>query len=490
MRDRPLGAVEDEIPSLAVCQRDTAETGVEDRRGGSEVTALMKVGVDRRKDPASGVHRLESESRAVIANRAGPTPDVRTAHLLAGPADHRLDVLVGRSANANPGLDGEPVHAERSLKAEGVPGSTVDLAGGPKVTPLLEGSDGPECVGPVAVQLVGGSQAPLDHGHLDTGPGTPEDDASTGHRHLIGHVGFAVGCAHRQRERPGQRHQQTERGNGGDQAQGPGRDSLHAHIIGHCACEVEQRGTLSRVTWTFADSDAPLIASVVDPHFDRSLAAGSAPGMAYAVLAGGTVIHFKGIGARGLPAAPAPDADTVFRIASMTKSFTAATVLSLRDGGQLSLDAPVVDLVPELAAGGRRAQQITVRHLLTMGGGLLTDDPWGDRQQDLSVADFRQLVARGVSPLWSPGVRFEYSNLGYALLGLVIEAVTGQAYSEVVQSQVLGPLGMTSSGYTVDSDGDWRWGGNSGAGATCAESLAGSRNLSLAPARSRRWAAC
>ncbi len=231
---------------------------------------------------------------------------------------------------------------------------------------------------------------------------------------------------------------------------------------------MEPRGTLTRVTWNSEASDAALVATVVDPHFERSLDAGSAPGMAYAVLSGGTVIHFSGIGARDIPSGRAPDAETVFRIASMTKSFTAATVLSLRDDGQLSIDAPVVEFVPELASGGADAQEITVRHLLTMGGGFLTDDPWGDRQQDLSVADFQQLVARGLTPLWSPGVRFEYSNLGYALLGLVIEAVTGQPYREVVESRVLRPFGMTSSGYTVDGNGNGNGGGNDGGEAVVA----------------------
>lgn len=213
---------------------------------------------------------------------------------------------------------------------------------------------------------------------------------------------------------------------------------------------MERCGTLTGVMWNPAALDAAEVAAVVDPYFTRSLDAGAAPGMSYAVLAAGVIVHSGGIGVLALPEGRSPDADTVFRIASMTKSFTAATILSLRDEGLISLDAPVVGFVPDLAAGGVHAREITVRHLLTMGGGFLTDDPWGDRQQDLSPADFQQLIARGLSPQWSPGGRFEYSNLGYALLGLVIEAVTGQEYCEVVAARVLRPVGMTSSGYAVD----------------------------------------
>lgn len=213
---------------------------------------------------------------------------------------------------------------------------------------------------------------------------------------------------------------------------------------------MERRGTLTRVTWTSTDLDEARVAAIVDPHFVRSLDAGSAPGMAYAVVSGGAVIHARGIGSLALPAGPSPDGTTVFRIASMTKSFTAMVLLALRDEGQVSLDAPVVGYVPELAAGGDAAQSITVRHLLTMGGGFLSDDPWGDRQQALPIPQFRSLVGKGLTPLWNPGLRFEYSNLGYALLGLVIEAVTGLTYPEVVESRLLQPLGMGSSGFAVD----------------------------------------
>jgi CubicO group peptidase (beta-lactamase class C family) len=90
---------------------------------------------------------------------------------------------------------------------------------------------------------------------------------------------------------------------------------------------------------------------------------------------------------------------------------------------------------------------------MTMGGGFLTDDPWGDRQQDLPVPAFRQLVAEGLAPTIAPGERFEYSNLGYALLGLVIESVTGTAYPDVVRQRVLEPVGMGSSGYEVPDVG-------------------------------------
>ena len=203
------------------------------------------------------------------------------------------------------------------------------------------------------------------------------------------------------------------------------------------------------MTWSPQTLTAAEVATVVDPHFDRSLAAGQAPGMVYGVLRGGSVLHGRGIGVSALPTGAPPALDTVFRVASMTKSFTAATLLGLRDDRLLDLDAPVVTHVPELAGGGPVAEQITVRQLMTMGGGFLTDDPWGDRQQDLPLVTFRKLVAGGLAPTLAPGERFEYSNLGYALLGLVVESVTGLAYPDAVRQRVLVPLGMAASGYEV-----------------------------------------
>ena len=172
----------------------------------------------------------------------------------------------------------------------------------------------------------------------------------------------------------------------------------------------------------------PIDADALAAIATRFAARGGQPGLAYGVVAGGQLVHSGGRGERWL-GGPAPDADTVFRIASMTKSFTATLVLLLRDRGALRLDDPAVDYVPELRGVELPAADsppITIRHLLTMTAGFPTDDPWGDRQQGLDPAVFERLLADGaVRCAWAPGTTFEYSNLGYAVLGKVIEAVTG-----------------------------------------------------------------
>ena len=176
---------------------------------------------------------------------------------------------------------------------------------------------------------------------------------------------------------------------------------------------------------------------------------GGQPGVAYGIVAEGRLVRSGGWGERWL-GGPTPDAGTVFRIASMTKSFTAAAVLALRDDGRLALDDPAEESVPELrglALPSPDSPRVSLRHLLTMTAGFPTDDPWGDRQQELPLAEFSAFLARGLSFAWAPGTRFEYSNLGYAILGRVITAATGQPYSEFVRDRLLRPLGLTSSGF-------------------------------------------
>jgi CubicO group peptidase (beta-lactamase class C family) len=178
---------------------------------------------------------------------------------------------------------------------------------------------------------------------------------------------------------------------------------------------------------------------------------GGQPGLVYGIVAGGSLAHARGLGERWL-GGPVPDASTVFRIASMTKSFTAAAVLALRDDGVLALDDPADDYVPELV-GLRPATadspRISIRNLLTMTAGFPTDDAWGDRQQGTPAGEFSEFLAGGVRFAWAPGTRFEYANLGYAILGKVVAAASRTGYEEFVRARLLEPLALTSTGFDV-----------------------------------------
>ena len=191
----------------------------------------------------------------------------------------------------------------------------------------------------------------------------------------------------------------------------------------------------------------------LDQIADRTFAGWNVPGLAYGVVRDGALVHSRGIGTLRVGEEATPTTSSVFRIASMTKSFTAATVLLLRDEGRLRLDDQIAQYVPELAAlqlPTRDSPPITIRHLLTMTAGFPTDDPWGDRQQGLDLDEFSRLLQGGLSFAWAPGTRFEYSNLGYGILGRLVTNVAGREYRDVVRERLLGPLGMTSSGYLAE----------------------------------------
>ena len=198
----------------------------------------------------------------------------------------------------------------------------------------------------------------------------------------------------------------------------------------------------------FHDIDFGAADAIAAAYFKR----GGQPAISYGIVADGRLVHSAGFGARRLGGA-VPDADTVFRIASMSKSFTASAILLLRDSGLLALDDLAEKYVPELASWEPvtpDAAKITIRNLLTMSAGFPTDDPWGDRQQGLPAADFAALLAGGVGFDWAPGTRFEYSNMGYAILGRIVSEVSGTEYSEFVRTRLLAPLGMTRTGFAAE----------------------------------------
>ena len=149
--------------------------------------------------------------------------------------------------------------------------------------------------------------------------------------------------------------------------------------------------------------------------------------------------------------------DTVYRIASMTKSFTAAIVLWLRDEGAWSLDDPVADHARELAAvrSPEGSPPITIGQLLSMSSGLATDDAWADRHLDITPAEIDIIYAAGPTFACRPGEGFEYSNLGYAMLGRIVARSTGRSVQTLVAQRILQPLGMTDTTWLQPAHDRW-----------------------------------
>jgi CubicO group peptidase (beta-lactamase class C family) len=193
----------------------------------------------------------------------------------------------------------------------------------------------------------------------------------------------------------------------------------------------------------------------LDPIFATYQRENHIPGLVYGIVADGRLVHVASFGVQDLETGRPVTPDSLFRIASMTKAFTALAILSLRDKGALSLDAPVETYVPELR-GWRYptadSPRIRVRDLLHHSSGFVTDDPWGDRQTPMPEAEFTRLLRAGVPFDRPPGLQMDYSNFGYALLGRVVANVSGLPYRNYVERTLLEPLAMRSSGFEV---GEW-----------------------------------
>lgn len=136
----------------------------------------------------------------------------------------------------------------------------------------------------------------------------------------------------------------------------------------------------------------------------------------------------------------------------MTKSFSTAAALLLRDDGVIRLDDAIDDLMPALAALRGPTDDtapITVRDLLGMSSGLVTDDPWADRHLDLTDDELDRSIQSGPVFARPPGDGFEYSNLGFAVLGRIVRNLTGASLQAVVSERILEPLGLHDTTWTA-----------------------------------------
>ena len=216
-----------------------------------------------------------------------------------------------------------------------------------------------------------------------------------------------------------------------------------------CAAAQTPRGSSVAPPPAFAEPGRVAKLTAAFPEIDR-LFQGFAersrvPGIAYGIIVDGKLVHVGTSGLREVAMRAPIDTTTVFRIASMTKSFTALAILQLRDEGKLSLEDPAEKYVPELA--GIRyptsdAPKITIRHLLTHSAGFPEDNPWGDQQLAATDAEMAAMMRAGIPFSNAPGLNYEYSNYGFAILGRIVANVSGMPYARYVRERILQPLGM------------------------------------------------
>ncbi len=170
------------------------------------------------------------------------------------------------------------------------------------------------------------------------------------------------------------------------------------------------------------------------------------PAMAVALTDGARVVWARGFG-EARPGRPA-DADTLFRVGSVSKLFTDIAVMGLVEAGELDLDASVRDALPDFAPGDGA---ITLRQLMAHRSGLVREPPVGNYFDD-SLPSLEDTVA-SLNPIplvFPPGARRKYSNAGIAVVGRVVERAAGVPFGQAVRSSVLLPLGLESSWFRLD----------------------------------------
>jgi CubicO group peptidase (beta-lactamase class C family) len=195
-----------------------------------------------------------------------------------------------------------------------------------------------------------------------------------------------------------------------------------------------------------AQDNAPRMDQVVQSYVSSKKFMGSV-----LVARGGTVLLDKGYGFANLEWNVPNSATTKFRLGSVTKQFTAASVLLLQERGKLKVDDPVKNYMPDAPPAW---DKVTIYNLLTHTSGIPNFTSFPDYASTEAVSTTpEKLVARfRDKPLeFQPGEKWSYSNSGYVLLGFLIEKISGESYEKFVQENIFDPLGMKDSGYDSNS---------------------------------------
>jgi putative ATP-binding cassette transporter len=184
----------------------------------------------------------------------------------------------------------------------------------------------------------------------------------------------------------------------------------------------------------------------LDDFIRQKMADEDIPGLAVVVVQGDEIIYLKGFGVTSLSHPQPVTPQTIFDLASISKSFTALGVLRLRDQGLIDLDAPVQQYLPDFQLQDPEAAEITVRQLLNQTSGLpgnfsapLIFQHGEDELKEIVAAACRLRFNR------SPGESFEYADINYCLLGALIERVSGMSFEDYMAKNVFQPLGMDNT---------------------------------------------
>jgi CubicO group peptidase (beta-lactamase class C family) len=187
-----------------------------------------------------------------------------------------------------------------------------------------------------------------------------------------------------------------------------------------------------------------LSAPTTDEYIQVEMKKRCIPGLALVVIKNGEVVKMNGYGIANLEHDAPVTPDTVFELASVTKQFTATAIMLLVEKGKVKLDDPIVQYLPGSPSNWNG---ITVRHLLTHTGGMAALEQGfaslPDKTYYTTAESFKSATEDPIS--FKPGERHQYSDVGYFLLGMIIEKASGQRYKDFLADQFFTPLGMTST---------------------------------------------
>ena len=174
----------------------------------------------------------------------------------------------------------------------------------------------------------------------------------------------------------------------------------------------------------------------------------SLPGLAISIVYDQELVWAKGFGVRDLSTHAPMETSTIFRIASITKTFTSTAIMQLRDAGKLRLDDPITTYLPwfHIQDCFPDSPPITIRHLLTHTSGLPREAafPYWTDHHFPTVEQIKEALPNQQT-IFARETHYKYSNLGMALLGYIVEVVSGESYATYIQDHIFIPLQMTSS---------------------------------------------
>jgi len=193
-------------------------------------------------------------------------------------------------------------------------------------------------------------------------------------------------------------------------------------------------------------------AAELDAVLNRFVTRDGLPGAAAGVVCGDELAWADGAGFADTSAQVASDPGALYRIASITKTFTGTAVMQLRDAGRLDLDDPAVKYLPELRGAVSpfaAIEAVTIRRMLSHESGLAYDPPGTDWSVPVYQGDPRLTLARpgDIVVMLPPNAQHKYSDLAYQLLGEIVTRVSGIPYPRYVRDLILDPLGMSATGF-------------------------------------------